>query len=448
VVATSATGLSIIDLDKATERPLLRWDAKSAQDLVRGMSARYDGDGHLVYVAPGGQLLAVPFDARRALVTGPAVPLAEGVRVESGRGAVQFALSASGLLAFAPGPVMSVGILVRADRNGKLDTIPAPAANYNALDLTADGRRLVARVGTTTGDVALQVIDVQSGKVTPFLSAPSIGRPLWAPDGRRVFYRMAGGTFIADPDLSASPQRVPLTLPLDEATPMADGASYRGWLGDTLVIEHTNGSPPARVVGKPGLGATSPDDRWYVSEEPQANESAIVARSLDGSGRRIVIAGGGRFAMVAWAAGGHEFVVADAQRMRTGVNVREVQGFHAVSYDPSKPDPFGAPRLLFAAAAADFPGRNYTVGMGGNRFVFKQFVATSLPREVRVMTQWHAALERTSSGVSNGLSCEDKIGTFEEVVEEDDEFAHDSGEGDFGGFACRAQPLEIGRAHV
>jgi hypothetical protein len=36
--------------------------------------------------------------------------------------------------------------------------------------------------------------------------------------------------------------------------------------------------------------------------------------------------------------------------------------------------------------------------MGGNRFVFKQFVATSLPREVRLITQWHAALERASSG--------------------------------------------------
>src|ERR1017187_480499 len=34
-----------------------------------------------------------------------------------------------------------------------------------------------------------------------------------------------------------------------------------------------------------------------------------------------------------------------------------------------------------------------------------------------------------------------KVGMFEGVVHEDDEFAHDGGEGDLGGFAGGAQPL-------
>jgi hypothetical protein len=117
---------------------------------------KYDGDGHLVYVGPGGQILAAPFDAKRGVLTGTAVPVAEGVRVETGRGAAQFALSRVGVLAYAPGPVMSVGILVRADRAGKLDTIPAPPANYNSLELSPDGRRLAVRVVTPTG-AAVQV---------------------------------------------------------------------------------------------------------------------------------------------------------------------------------------------------------------------------------------------------------------------------------------------------
>src|SRR6266705_362433 len=39
------------------------------------------------------------------------------------------------------------------------------------------------------------------------------------------------------------------------------------------------------------------------------------------------------------------------------------------------------------------------------------------------------------------LILECKVGIFEEVVHQDDEFAHDGGAGDFGGFACGAEPL-------
>jgi len=46
-----------------------------------------------------------------------------------------------------------------------------------------------------------------------------------------------------------------------------------------------------------------------------------------------------------------------------------------------------------------------------------------------------------AEGVSNGLSGEVKMRIFQEVVEEDDEFAHDGGERDFLGFAGGDQPL-------
>jgi serine/threonine-protein kinase len=397
VVVSGVDRLDVIDLQQGTVRALLRADAKSSQDQVRGMSARYDGDGHLVYVAPGGQVLAVTFDAALAKVTGAPVQLIDGVRVETGRGAAQFALSRSGVLAYAPGPVMSVGILVRSDRSGKLDTIPAPAANYSSLELTPDGKRIVTRVVTGSGDATIQVVDVLSGKITPWISGPSLGRPEWAADARRVVFTRRGGdergAFIGDPELSAAPERLRLPADIVEPHPMADSMSYRGWVGDTLVIAHTNASPSLRVVAQTSGGGVSSDDRWYVSEEPQPGTSAIVARSLDGTGRRIVLAGEGKFAMVAWAAGGHEFIMADAQRMRVGADAGQtVQGFYSVNYDPAKADLFGAPHQLFRAMVADFPGRNYAVGMAGNRFVFKQHIATPPPREIRVMLDWHRRL--------------------------------------------------------
>lgn len=66
-----------------------------------------------------------------------------------------------------------------------------------------------------------------------------------------------------------------------------------------------------------------------------------------------------------------------------------MQTFYSISYDSSKAEPFGSPKRLFAAAVSDFPGRNYGVGMGGNRFVFTQHVTTPPLREIRVLTGWY-----------------------------------------------------------
>jgi hypothetical protein len=359
------------------------------------MMAKYDGDGHLVYVGLGGQVLAATFDAKGATLTGDAVTIAEGVRVETGRGAAQFALSHVGVLAFVPGPVMSVGILVRADRSGKLDTIPAPPANYNALELTPDGKRLAVRVGTPTGDAAVQVIDVVSGKVTPWLTGPALGRPAWASDSRRLVVNRNREALIGDPDLSTPPRPLRVSPNLSEVYSMTDSASYRGFVNGALTIEHLDGRSPLQLSARGGVGATTSDDRWYVSEETQGSTSAIIARALDGSGRRIVLAGEGRYSMAGWAAGGREFIVADNQRVGgRGKEETIAQRFWAIGYDASKPNaPFGEPHQLFSAVAADFPGRNYAAGMGGNRFVFKQHLFTPPPREMRVMGDWHRRLQ-------------------------------------------------------
>jgi eukaryotic-like serine/threonine-protein kinase len=395
VLASSAGGLMVVDLTDGRISRVPRWDAKSDADYLRAIMGRLDGDGHLVYAGPGGQLFAAPFDERSARPTGPSASVADGVRTESGRGAVQFALSRSGVIAYAPGEVMSLGILVRADRAGKLDTIPVAPANYNALELSPDGRRIVARVGTATGDVELQIIDVMSGRVTPWLSGPAFGRPTWMGDGRRVMFDRGGRYFVGDPDVADPPR--PLSLPggIADLRPMSDTSSYCGWQGDTLVIVHTDGRPPQRIPTRAALNAISTDDRWTVEEEGTGGTSVIVARALDSTGRRIVLATGGRFSQVGRVSGARELIVVDEQHMPSVAEPgRPLQGFYSISYDPANRDqPFGEPRLLFQTSAADFPGRDYSVAMGGNRFVFKQHIATMPLREVRVVGDWHRRMQ-------------------------------------------------------
>ncbi len=398
-IVTSRSGLSVMNLTTGARAALRRWQSTTSADAIRGTMARLDGDGHLLYVGPGGQLYAAPFDAKQGMVTGASVSVTEGVRVESGRGAAQFGVSRSGVVAWAQGGVPGEGVLVAADRTGKLDTIPAPAANYNSIDMTPDGRRLVVSVGMATGARALQVIDIASGRVTPWFSAPTIAGVKWMPDGRHVLYTLDSGTFIADPESSAPPRALALPEGAREVSALADTASYRAWLDDKLVILHTDGRPMEPFIGQNTLGGYTPDEQWRVSEEVGASETAIVARSLDGRGRRLVIAGGSRFSQAAWATGGEEFIVVDVRnafvktagdRDRSDLaRGRVVQGFYAVRYDPANADsPFGEPQWLFSAAVADFPGRNYAVALGGNRFVFKQRSTEPPLREVRLLGNW------------------------------------------------------------
>jgi serine/threonine-protein kinase len=70
-----------------------------------GSDARYVPTGHILY-AIGGVVFAVPFTAPRQEVTGPAIPVVEGVRrtVAGTTGAAQFAVSHTGNLCTCQGP--------------------------------------------------------------------------------------------------------------------------------------------------------------------------------------------------------------------------------------------------------------------------------------------------------------------------------------------------------
>ena len=398
LLVSIGTSIDVVDLARGTQRRLVRWQAPTATDALRGTMGRYDGDGQLVYVGPTGQLLAAPFDVQRAVVTGPSVLLAEGVRVETGRGAAQFTLAASGVLAFAPGPVAALGILVRSDRRGVLDTIPVPPAIYNSLDLTPDGNRLLTQGRAPTGEVALDVIDVPSGRTTPWLTRPKgLGRPQWAPDGRRIIYVDGDSVFIGDPGLSTPPE--PLPVPSRRfADLLPDGERYQGFVGDTTIIARLDGTGQTfrMLRTNAGTGAVTRDGHWIIAQEQIGTGLALVARALNGSGRRQVVALGDQYSMTGAVPGTDEVIVADGDN-----GTESKQGFWSIRYDAAQPEPFSAPRLLFRATVADFPGRNYAVGKAGQLFVFKQHVTSAMPREVRLLQHWHTLLTaRPAAGVT------------------------------------------------
>lgn len=393
VLATSGDVLFVIDIETGDGRPVTRRSAADQDENVRATMARVDGDGHVVY-AREGRLYAAPLDGGRARLTGPAAVVVDSARTESGRGAAQFAINASGTLVYAPGDVMTRGILVRADRSGTLDTIPAPADDYTALDLTPDGRRVVARVGAP-GDAKLEVIDVATGRIVPWIAGGRLGQAKWMTDGRRIAFVRNDSAFIGDTEANASPAPLPRgTAILNAVTPLSDSGAFLSQVGDSIGVVANGQTIGSRLaVSAAAIVTATGDGRWVIAQHLRGRDNgAIVAYALDGSERRAVIAPGS-FGMPVWVTGGHEVIAAEVLIASTpGGGGETRQTFYAMRYDPAQATPFGQPQRLFTALVADFPGRTYAVGRGGERFVLKQHIATAPLREVRVLTAWHERL--------------------------------------------------------
>ena len=150
-----------------------------------------------------GALLAAPFDASHLEVTGPGVPLMDGVMqsvaapnsdYESGIG--QFAISRLGTLVYAGGGIYPpyTGSMVRLDRSGVAVDLNFKDVAFG-LRLSSDGRRLVAtKRATQSRAVNVELYDLEPGISTPLTSDGDSGWPMWSADGQRVLFAVGSGS--------------------------------------------------------------------------------------------------------------------------------------------------------------------------------------------------------------------------------------------------------------
>ena len=159
--------------------------------VPEGADPRYLPTGHLVYSLRG-SLLAVPFDAAHARITGTPAPVVEGVARSSTGASAHAAISTGGTLAFVPGPALasSARTLGLIDvRNGKVRPIPIPPNNYTQPRLSPNGR-LVAVASDDGKDSVIWIYDLIGGGPPRRLTfAARSTSPIWTPDGQFITYR-------------------------------------------------------------------------------------------------------------------------------------------------------------------------------------------------------------------------------------------------------------------
>ncbi len=318
-----------------SRRPIAMLDFKSGQmhELVPDAAeAWYAPTGHLVFVRRDGGVFGAPFDVKRERLTGPSVPLLDGVQV---RAVPAFAVSASGSMLMIAGPAdAATGTLVEAvwvTRDGKVtpvDTAWQFRTGGNAgRALSPDGRRLALTIAAEGGN-DIWVKDLDHGPLSRLSSDPGPEiRPRWTPDGRSVLYisssqmllrRRADGTLPPDTLLR-------LPEPIFEAQWSRDGAWIVVRVGgqdgtrDIWARQVGKDSTARRVLASPAdenAVALSPDSRWIAYQSNETGTPEVFVRPFPdvSAGKWTVSLGGGSEPI--WSHSGKElFYIDDHQNM-------------------------------------------------------------------------------------------------------------------------------------
>ena len=293
-------GAHVAWLDRPAERRLL------GPGLTRFVPAA----GHLLFVR-NGTLLAQPFDADRAELTGEPVTIATSVGAWAANAGVGwFAASPRDTLAYFSGQSLTGQVqLAWVDRKGgQVGTIGAPG-NYGQIALSPDERNVALEIPDAEGRYDLWVMDVARGVTSRVTATPGDERdPVWSPDGRSLVFiaRRDGAADLRRKGLRASEPETVLTDSPDEDIPESWSRD-----GQTLLFVRRTAEDvksvwalPLKGEGKPepvlGEGFRvdeshlSPDGRWlaYVSHESGQNE--VYVEPFRREGDRVRVVGGGR----------------------------------------------------------------------------------------------------------------------------------------------------------
>jgi serine/threonine-protein kinase len=349
--------------------------------VAEGARQWYAASGHLI-LSRGTTLLAAPFDLTRLEVTGPVVPVVEGVARELSSGGVHVAVSSAGTLAYVPATQAYALALVAPDGSERL---LSQAPLLQNPQFSPDGQRLVVSTTRRVGEQPdLWIHDLRSEAPPSRLTFDGGRAPVWTPDGSSITYshplpNEGSGIYTKPADGRGDPRP---NIRLAEFHWLIgwtrEGTLAYGMMENTAVDGVSRGSILAidksesrRVVGPAEIwgGRLSPDGRWlayylsdsgdfeiYVSPFPNANTRWLVAEGTDPS----------------WSPDGSEIYYRSgtrlmAARIDTASGVRAVsqrlviESFTPPLYDDYDIHPDGKTLALVRPAGGDARGREITL---------------------------------------------------------------------------------------
>jgi len=296
--------------------------------------------GHLFFVSDR-NLMAQPFDAKRAVITGSAVPLVEQ-EIETDP-----AFGKSGLTTATNGEVVFQSATDLASRLMWFDARGKPLGRITETGLkdprlSPDGHRLaVTSDDAHNGNHFIRVYDLARGVSTRVTDSGQEEFPVWSPDGTSIVYMGHHGTTACLCRVPADSSSAPITL-------LQGALSPNDWHGRWIAyMDFEKGFPAVwvydvdrgdrRLIGGGAEAQFSPDGKWisFVHGLPGQNAQVYV-QAFPGPGPRIQVSsrGGGQ---AQWSPDGRRLYYMAPDRKLMAVELQLRNGDAKAS----------APRVLF-----------------------------------------------------------------------------------------------------
>jgi Tol biopolymer transport system component len=365
-----------------------------------GYAASQDGRAYLLFLRSG-QLMAQPFDAGAAVLSGEPVPIAEPLQT----GGPSFSASENGVLIFR----RSQGgrLLTWSDREGKPQGTAGDAGSIWSPRISPDQKSVVF---FQSGGISLNIwlFDMERGTSTPFTLGPEAAMyPVWSPDGSGIAYfvRRPNEALVIERSAGGMGNETVLYRSTDSI-----GYASQSWSPDgrwMVLLNLFSGGFSLLPMGAEGSGgerklipfpenpfegrhpSLSPDGRWLLYSSMQTGGREVFVESMPeqmggaaiGVKRQVSIAGG---TQPSWSADGKEifYIAADSKMM-------------SVSFDSGPASvKLGVPKPLFQTRAEfDVVPRQYDTSVDGKRFLLAQPLEDSASVPITVIVNWPALLK-------------------------------------------------------
>ena len=370
-----------VSADYAEIRVVSLADKSSRKILTNGYDARVVASGHLLF-GRAGDLYAVGFDLADNEVIGEPYRVTSDVRMNSQLWTTQVAVSATGVLAYAPGGDAAIGKLAWVDRQGQTDFLPVEEQFYGALDLSPDGRRVAVQMVDVTDYILIYEFGL--GEILTLRGAAGYGWPRWSRGGDRIaFLGWPDQILVYTLNAGRSPEVIfehedryfvndwgPGDATLVLSVPFGDGI-------EVVSVDEATPSRPAGLLELKGVAFLDldPSERWVA----RFTGNGIEVVSLDDGGTYQVSQGFG--IEPRWCRGCDELFY------RRGNQIFSVR----VAFEPEFR--WDAPELAFKVDDfIDTAGWSYDVTPDGQRLLVVKR-AREMPRHtINLIQNWTAAL--------------------------------------------------------
>jgi Tol biopolymer transport system component len=387
IIGRDNAGIYVGSLDSGDRTQLLAFNLTDPDDVGLTTLA-YAAPGYVLYVR-GQTLMAQPIDLGHFRLSGPAVPVAEGVE-KIGPGSAAFSVSNTGALAYWSGTGVQTSQLTWRARDGTVMSSIGDPGGYASVALAPDERRIAVSRVDPGKQSAIWVLDVTRGTSMKVSFDPVSIEPVWSPDSTSLVYGSArdGPPSLIQKAVTGAGQDV-LLLKSDHGNVPTDWcaggrtivfqAGSAKTRSDVWILPLTGDRKPIAVLQTPSnesFARCSPDGRWlaYISDESGRDEVYVTSFPTPG-GKWPISRGGG--AQPQWRRDGTELFYVAPDRTVMAVRVGAGSTFEA-----------GAVAPLFKIR-----GSSYAATADGRRFLTDDPIGEPASQPITVVLNWTAGMK-------------------------------------------------------